>query len=1024
MSLSYRRVLLAWTAPVACLTALPIGAQAAEPAIAVEIQAGPLDAALMSLATQARLKIMFTQELVAGRRAPAIRGRLTARDALVRLLRGTDIEIHEPAPGVLVLHARTAAMQRSAPGGPTTVVADQLASVAASDSSQAEAEPPITEGAAPGEAFMVSEIVVGSHIRGVRDGASPVVVLTRSDIDRAGHASIADALSAMPQAFGGAASEDSASTGADPNGTNLTRGTGVNLRGLGVNATLVLVNGRRMAGAGYNGDFNDVSSIPMAAVDHADVLLDGASAIYGSDAVGGVVNIALRTKLDGGETYLRGGLATQGGYRQYQFSQALGRQWSNGHVLLAYEYAGHTRLAGVDRDYAGNADLRPLGGADHRRNTYSHPGNILRLNSSGALVPTYAIPGGQNGVGLQPSSFIAGTSNLENQRGAYSVLPHQVRNSVLAAIEQDLGDRVTLSADARYSQREFATRGSAPITNLVVTAANPYFVSPTGAASERIAYSFQNELGGGIVEGRSESLAASLGVDVRLPHGWAANLYGAYAQELGDSKSRNILNTTFLAEAAGVSADSPLTAFSATRDGYFNPYIGQGSNPRAVLDFISAGRDHINSRSETRSINVQADGPVMSLPGGVLRLAVGGQIRHEGLRTGGDVFTSGYAARSRTRRHTDREVRSAFAELNAPLVGADNARPGIQRLELSLAGRIEDYDDVGTTTNPKVGVIWSPIADLALKASYGTSFRAPALPELSTPYTISPTVLPYNGGQTPVLLLSGGNPDLMPETAKSWSTTVEWTPSATPGLRLAATLFEVRFKGRIAAPVLDNVELSLTSAEFAPFRTFVSPATNAADRAKVLALVNDSHAVQTGLYDLDTYGAIVEARNVNTGSLDVRGLDLSGGYQTTVKGDLLSFDGSLSWMMRYARKVTPTSSATQLAGTAGYPADLRARVSATWTHGASATTVGINHLGDSHDEIGRRIEPWTTLDLQIRLQPRSQAFAWRGLTLALNVQNLLDTDPPFYDSPLAIGYDPANADPVGRLVSLQLTKAW
>ncbi len=1001
----------------AVLSAAPLTvARAAEPPAPVAVQAGALDRSLMTLATQTKVRILFENALVAGKTAPSVQGVYTARQALEQMLSGSGIEIVEAKPGVLVLRSRRL------PISTAPLASAGLEAGASADIGQAS--PPAVTTPPVEESYTVAEVVVGSHIRGVKDTASPVVVLGREDIDRAGYASVAEALAALPQAFGGVASEDSAQTGGDVNGTNLTRGTGVNLRGLGANATLVLVDGRRMAGSGFNGDFADLSSIPMVATARLEVLLDGASALYGSDAVGGVVNVRLRTDLNGAETRAMAGLATQGGYHQQQFGQAIGRTWAGGHALFAYEYAGHDALAGLDRAYTGNADLRAWGGTDRRRTTYSQPGNILRPNAQGTLVPTYAIPAGQNGVGLKPTDFIAGTINRENQRAAYWVLPSQTRHSLVASFGQDLGEHTTLSADARFTRRDFTARGSAPTANIVVNANNPFFVSPTGAASERIAYSFLNELGGGVVKGRSESLAASLGADVKLPAGWAANVYGAYGQELGESASSRILNTTFLSEATGQNVDSPLTPFSASRDGYFNPFIGQGSNARTVLDFISSGHDRNKTRSETRSLNLALDGPLLSLPGGPLRLAVGGQVRREALRTGGDTFTSGYAPVARTRGATHRQVTSAYAELNAPLFGPGNARPGLQRLELSLAGRVEHYDDVGSTADPKVGVIWEPARDLTVKASYGTSFRAPALPELNDPYFITPILLPVSGGQLPSLVFQGGNNTLKPETATSWTTGLELRPSGAPSLRLGATLYQTRFNNRIARPVLDNIALALSSPELATFRTLVSPATNAADHATVLALVNDAHALGTGAFGVDTYGAIVEARNVNTGSLLVRGLDLTGSYDTAIAGDPVAFNGSLSWLMHYRRKVTPTATATELSGRAGYPADLRARASATWTHGIASTTIGVNHVGDSADDTGRRIKPWTTMDLQVRLRPGKPGFAWRGLSLALNVQNLFDADPPFYDSPLAIAYDPANADPIGRQISIQLIKAW
>lgn len=983
-----------------------LGAPRADQVVEVRLTAGPLNTALLALAEQTGVQILFTSEQVAGRRSPAVNGRMSADQALAQLLAGSDLVVQRAGVHVLVLRARSGVFPAALDGR------EGLPSAA-------QAAQPAPMASPPEEVTALSEIVVGSHIRGVKDTASPVVVLNRDDIDRGGYASVADALTALPQAFGGTASEDSLATGADGNGTNFMRGTGVDLRGLGADATLVLVNGKRMAGAGVYGDFSDISSIPFAAVGRVDVLLDGASALYGADAVGGVIDIRLRRDLDGGETRVSAGTATQGGYSRYLASQALGRTWSSGHVLAAYEYTRNDAMRGADRPYSGNADLRALGGTDRRSVTVGAPANILRLNAAGAFVATYAVPAGQNGVGLRPGDFIAGTVNATNQKAAYDLIPRSTRHSALVAVEQDVGP-VTLSGDLRFAHREIDAHNAAPTATLVLTAANPFFVSPTGQGSERIAYSFQNESAGVRNWGVSESLGASLGAKAALGAGWHADVYGAYAQEVGISHSRGQLNTTNLNEAAGIAADSPLTSFSAARDGYFNPYIGQGTNRAAVLDFVLSGWDLSKARSESKSANLAFDGPLFRLPGGAVRLAFGGQLRREELRTGGARFLSGYVPTDKVPRRFSRDVRSAYAELNVPLVGEGNALPLVQRLELSLAGRVEDYDDVGSTTNPKVGVIWAPSANLTFKASYGTSFRAPALSELNLPYSITPIAVSYQGGQLPSLVYQGGNPDLRPETATSWSAGVTYMPAAAPDLQLGLTAYRVAFKNRVGAVV--TIAQSLTSAEFAPFRSFISPATNPADRARVLALMSDPNASGLGAYAIDTYGAIIDARNVNTGSLDVEGLDATLAWKTTLRGDPLDVNASLSWLRHYERKLTPTSTRNELAGQAGYPADLRARVSATWTHGPVSVTGAVNHVGDSYAETGRRIHPWTTFDLQGRWQ--GKVMAAEGLSLTLNVQNLFDKDPPFYDNPLAIGYDPANADPLGRMVSLQLTKAW
>ena len=1007
-----------------CAAVGQVQAQPSEPAVSVSIAAGPLDKALMALAAQTQMRIFFTSDLVAGRRAPPVSGRLTASQALEQLLAGSGLEARRTAPGVLVLRSRPVAGAVSTPNPDLSYTAASIEGGWA-PSGDAESGTPVgaPAQASTDEATTVAEVVVGSHIRGAKDGASPVVVMNRGDIDRAGYGSVAEALSALPQAFGGLASEDASSTGADQTGVNVSEAAGVNLRGLGADATLVLVNGRRLAGTGSKGDFADVSSIPLAAVERIEILLDGASALYGSDAVGGVVNIVLRTRFDGAETRAMFA-AADGGYERQQFAQTFGKAWANGHALLAYENQGQEALPGVKRAFAGDADLRSLGGSDWRQ-YYSRPGNILGVNDARTgYEPTYAIPAGQDGTALTPGDFLPGVVNKENQRATYDLLPRQRRHSVYATIAQELGERVEVSADARYSQRKFKSTGSAATATLSVSNDNPYFVSPTGSASELIAYSFAHELGGSISRGEAESLAFSLGASAGLAADWQVEAYGAYAQERGETRLSNTLNDTYLDEALGSVPDNPITAFSTTINGYFNPFIGEGANPSAILDFIGSGYEHRKNRSETMSLNIKADGPVMELPAGALRAAVGAQLRRETLKTGGESFLSGDAPTPITERDVSRDVRSAFAELNIPVFGPANARPGLQRLELSLAGRYESYQGVGSSADPKIGLIWSPLEDVTFKASYGTSFRAPSLPELNDPYRIAPSFLPADSGRTLSLILIGGNPDLQPETATSWTTGVELTPARFPGLKFNATLFETRFEDRIGQPALDSLLTVLTAPELAPFRTFVSPATNAADYALVTGLLADPGALAPTLFDPKLYGAIAEARYVNTGELKVRGLDVALSYSTTIGDDNLDLQASLSWLMDYERKVTPLSESVELAGVAGYPADLRARASATWTHGIVATTASLNHVGDSHDQAGIRIDSWTTVDLQVRLQPDARSGPWRDLSLSLTVQNVFDSDPPFYNSPLAIGYDPANADPLGRLVSLQLTKVW
>lgn len=211
--------------------------------------------------------------LVRGRQAPALRGRFSAEDAAERLIAGSDLTVSRAGPHVLVLARKPPAPATRQPAQEVDAAAPF---VTAAGVGEAIAEPPQ---AAP--ALLDEVTVTGTHIRGGRT-ASPVVTMDRDALARTGRTTVAEALRTLPANFGGGAADGAVSTGADRVGRNSAFGTGINLRGLGNNATLVLVNGRRLAGSGAFGDFADVSTIPTAAVARVEVLLDGASALYGS----------------------------------------------------------------------------------------------------------------------------------------------------------------------------------------------------------------------------------------------------------------------------------------------------------------------------------------------------------------------------------------------------------------------------------------------------------------------------------------------------------------------------------------------------------------------------------------------------------------------------------------------------------------------------------------------------------------------------------------------------------------------
>lgn len=970
-------------APVA-IVAVASDAQA-QAARDFAIPAGALDAALVAYARQADVQMLYTADLVAGLQTPGLSGRYAPDAALTRLLAGSGVAWSRSRPGVIVL-------RRAA--GPQAAMED---------------------------ATVVDEVIVtGSLLRGPGESPSPVTTISRADLDARGVGGVAEVLTALPQAYAGSATPGALLTFNDTQGSNGSLSTGVNLRGLGEDSTLVLIDGRRIAGTGSRGEFADLSAIPGAALERVDVLLDGASALYGSDAVGGVVNVILRRNFDGQESRVRAATA-RGGAEDLTVSHLAGTRWSSGSALVSYEHQDAGALNSGDRAYTATGDLRPWGGRDYR-GIYGAPGNIARFDAgAGAYVSAYAIRPGPDGMARTPSDFAAGEANLSNRRAGVDLLPEQTRQTAYARFRQEIGSRFEVSGDVRGSDRVYRYASLSGGGLYTVTAANPHFVSPNGSASHLIAYDFGKELGPTRRSGRSRSLAATLGGDLDLGGGWALDVYGSWAEEMNHGAQENQINTTFLNEALGSIPDNPATPFSAARDGYLNLFGAGAANIPAVLDFISQGYDRDWARNRVQTVNAVVDGVLTDLPGGPLRLAAGVNHRRETLRNRSAAFRSGVTPTESAPTFRSREIQAAFFELRAPLVGGAFTLPGVHRLELSLAARTEDYSDFGSTTNPKVGAIWEPVEGLTTRASWGTSFRAPALTELYERVQIGAANLASPTGSQLTLIHLGGNPDLQPEKAESLTFGVE--VRRPNGLKVGAGYFDILFDDRIGRPASSNLTTVLGNPSLTPFLTFVDPGANPADLALVQSYLASPFYLQPGQFPATSFRVILDGRWANTGELRTRGVDFTVAYGVDLGRHRLDLDAGGSYVLEYSRKLTPVAPREQLVDRVGYPADLRLQAAARWSFEDWGGRIGVTYVDDYRSATDVRIAAWTTVDAQVRWSP-SGRFGLDGVDVALSAQNLFDEDPPFYDNPQGFGFDPANATPLGRVVSLQLTKRW
>jgi len=312
---------------------MPVMAQAAPQVQRWEVPAGPLNVALNRLATQARvpLTISYSPELVAGRTTQGVVGQHTPIEALDRTLVGTGLALDAVNDTTFALRAS------SAPGS-----IESATNRPASTSDASEAQRPVTD---------VERVsVTGTRIRGAQP-SSPLVVITQEEMILSGHSNLGEAIRALPQNFtGGQNPGVQTGAGGGSENQNITGGSSLNLRGLGPDATLTLLNGARLAYDGFT-QATDVAVVPLAAIERMDILLDGASALYGSDAVGGVANIILKRNFEGAEVSVRYGEATDGGFEQAQASMVAGATWSKGGVMIAAETASSGAIHASERDY-------------------------------------------------------------------------------------------------------------------------------------------------------------------------------------------------------------------------------------------------------------------------------------------------------------------------------------------------------------------------------------------------------------------------------------------------------------------------------------------------------------------------------------------------------------------------------------------------------------------------------------------------------------------------------------------------
>lgn len=424
--------------------------------------------------------------------------------------------------------------------------------------------------------------------------------------------------------------------------------------------------------------------------------------------------------------------------------------------------------------------------------------------------------------------------------------------------------------------------------------------------------------------------------------------------------------------------------------------------------------------NESRSYELGAEGPLFELGGGDARLAVG-----IGSRT--DDFLS-YSYLSATGKGGEEGAQYAYAELNLPFISPVSNITGIRRLEFSAAVRGEDYDSFGQVTTPKVGLVYDPSADFTLKASWGRSFKAPTLAQRylnKISYLLSANEYGGSGyaSDATVLMSYGGNGDLNPERARTWTTSLSFHPDALPGLEAELTYFDIDYTDRIVQPIGD-ISQSLSNPNYSEF---VSYSPTAEEQATLLAAYDQFYNYAGAAYDPSKVVAIVSDQYTNVARQRVKGLDLSGSYRFDIGEGRLLARGSVSWL-KSSQQNSAGQDAYDLAGNVSHPAKIKGRIGAVWAQGGFSASSFVNYIAGVTTSAAskKKTASFTTVDATLRYDTGERDDALSGLEFALSADNLFNRNPPLYSVPYVsfVPYDSTNYSAIGRFLSLSVSKHW
>ncbi len=889
-------------------------------------------------------------------------------------------------------------------------------------------------------------------------GLAPVDVFSQQEIQKIGAANFTELNHKMPAAVGAGNFNESRGNGGDGSAR-------VALRGI-PGGTLVLINGRRVAPVAFADSDVDINMIPIAAIERIEVLKDGASAVYGSDAIAGVVNVILRKEFEGVELTAYYGNTTERDAAKQQYSFTSGTVSDKGSFVVGGNYYKANSLFSQDRERSRvNVSTRDESYLAQVRTSISNPGRFRVPNNAaggGALYNPNAAPDSLQHVSLNrgavpnPATGRFSPSDYHLSDATISSLDQSQANPALETYPFDkfpfptytpairpaerwsvfgngnykiVEDVIDMFVETSYSH-SFSENQLAPTPMNNASAGFPIpagnYYNPFGRDISTWAYRFV-ELGPRLEQVDKDAFRFVSGLRGKIAEtswGWEAAL--TYSEEKGAEILSGDVNRTRLQELSGLNTPDA-----------FNPF-GFQANAAGLVNEVSRT---LMTRGKTSliSVDARATGELFDLPAGAVSLAVGGEHREEegeslpddNLRSGDLIGFNGADPLK-----GDRNIDAAYGELFVPVVSKENQIPGIYAFNVRAQARYEYYSDFGDTTNPGVKFGYNPIDEnFTVHFSWSTSFRAPTYSDLYTTEQESfPEVLdPYTGGFYQIQTSSLGNPNLQPQEAENLLIGGEWRVKQLPGLKLALDYFRIdreNVPGGSTQFVIDQNARTGGPANAVPNPAYDPNAPVTDTNRPLMPGVNPTPGTYSNLITYNpTSGeyenVIVPTLNLSEDSLE--GFDIAATYDWKIdRFGMLRFEIQAQYLINYEQVQTPGTAPVDRLG--DFSADefgynslprLKGYGSMFWVYKDFEAGFFANYTDSYLDDklvADREIESYLTFDIQA-----SYNFPYQ-IRFTAGCLNVTDEMPPLVEAAFADRYDRDLHDLRQRFWYVQLSK--